>query len=48
LKAPLRDGSSDEQVAELVRFAVAHKELKHKINDAGFVRGSRSMSQIGG
>jgi cyclic pyranopterin phosphate synthase len=48
LKAPLRDGSSDEQVAELVRFAVAHKELKHKINDAGFVRASRSMSQIGG
>jgi cyclic pyranopterin phosphate synthase len=48
LKAPLRDGSSDEQVAEVVRFAVAHKELKHKINDAGFVRASRSMSQIGG
>jgi cyclic pyranopterin phosphate synthase len=48
LKAPLRDGSSDEQLAELVRFAVAHKELKHKINDAGFVRASRSMSQIGG
>ena len=48
LKAPLRDGSSDEQVAEVVRFAVAHKELKHKINDAGFARASRSMSQIGG
>jgi cyclic pyranopterin phosphate synthase len=48
LKAPLRNGSSDEQVAELVRYAVAHKELKHKINDAGFVRASRSMSQIGG
>ena len=48
LKAPLRDGSSDEQVAEVVRFAVAHKELKHKINDAWFVRASRSMSQIGG
>ena len=48
LKAPLRDGSSDEQVAEVVRFAVAHNELKHKINDAGFVRASRSMSQIGG
>ena len=24
------------------------KELKHKINDPGFVRASRSMSQIGG
>jgi len=30
------------------RWAVAHKELKHKINDPGFVRASRSMSQIGG
>jgi len=48
LKTPLRDGSSDERLEELIRFAVAHKELKHKINDAGFVRASRSMSQIGG
>jgi cyclic pyranopterin phosphate synthase len=48
LKTPLRDGSSDERLGELVRFAVAHKELKHKINDPGFVRASRSMSQIGG
>jgi cyclic pyranopterin phosphate synthase len=48
LKTPLRDGSSDERVEELIRFAVAHKELKHKINDPGFVRASRSMSQIGG
>jgi len=48
LKTPLRDGSSDERLEELIRFAVAHKELKHKINDTGFVRASRSMSQIGG
>ena len=48
LKTALRNGSSDEELAKLVRFAVAHKELKHKINDAGFVRASRSMSQIGG
>jgi GTP 3',8-cyclase len=48
LKTPLRDGSSDEQLEELIRFAIAHKELKHKINDAGFVRANRSMSQIGG
>jgi hypothetical protein len=27
---------------------VRHKELKHKINDPGFTRASRSMSQIGG
>jgi cyclic pyranopterin phosphate synthase len=48
LKTPLRDGSSDDRLEELIRFAVAHKELKHKINDPGFVRASRSMSQIGG
>jgi GTP 3',8-cyclase len=48
LKTPLRDGSSDERLEQLIRFAVAHKELKHKINDPGFVRASRSMSQIGG
>jgi cyclic pyranopterin phosphate synthase len=48
LKGPLRAGASDEKLAELIRFAVAHKELKHKINDPGFVRASRSMSQIGG
>src|SRR6476660_2545938 len=48
LKTPLRDGSSDDRLEELIRFAVAHKELKHKINEAGFVPASRSMSQIGG
>ena len=48
LKTPLRDGSTDEELAALIRFAVRHKELKHKINDPGFVRASRSMSQIGG
>ena len=48
LKTPLRDGSSDDRIAELIRFAVRHKELKHRINDPGFVRASRSMSQIGG
>jgi cyclic pyranopterin phosphate synthase len=48
LKAPLRNGATDEELAQLIRFAVRHKELKHKINDPGFVRASRSMSQIGG
>ena len=48
LKTPLRDGATDEDLVELIRWAVRHKELKHKINDAGFVRASRSMSQIGG
>src|SRR5712691_6559657 len=48
LKAPLRDGASDAELAELVRWAVRHKELKHRVNEPGFVRASRSMSQIGG
>jgi GTP 3',8-cyclase len=48
LKKPLREGATDEEVVELLRFAVRHKELKHRINDPGFVRASRSMSQIGG
>jgi GTP 3',8-cyclase len=48
LKPPLRAGASDDELALLLRDAVAHKELKHRINDPGFVRASRSMSQIGG
>jgi cyclic pyranopterin phosphate synthase len=48
LKTPMRNGATDGELAHLLRFAVRHKELKHKINDAGFVRASRSMSQIGG
>jgi GTP 3',8-cyclase len=48
LKTPLRDGSSDAELAATLRNAVFHKELKHRINEAGFVRASRSMSQIGG
>jgi GTP 3',8-cyclase len=48
LKGTLRSGASDDELAERVRFAVRHKELKHRVNDPGFVRASRSMSQIGG
>ena len=48
LKEPLLQGATDGELEQLIRFAVRHKELKHKINDAGFVRASRSMSQIGG
>jgi cyclic pyranopterin phosphate synthase len=48
LKEPLRRGATDDELVELLRFAVRHKELKHRINDPGFVRASRSMSQIGG
>jgi cyclic pyranopterin phosphate synthase len=48
LREPLRSGATDRELRELIREAVAHKELKHRINDPGFVRANRSMSQIGG
>jgi cyclic pyranopterin phosphate synthase len=48
VKEPLRAGASDLELEGLLRRAVAHKELKHRINEPGFVRASRSMSQIGG
>jgi cyclic pyranopterin phosphate synthase len=48
LKTPMRAGANDEELTALLRTAVAHKELKHRINEPGFVRASRSMSQIGG
>jgi GTP 3',8-cyclase len=48
LKTALREGATDRDLGGLLRSAVRHKELKHRINDPGFVRASRSMSQIGG
>jgi GTP 3',8-cyclase len=48
LKTPLRDGRADAEIADFLRFAVRHKELKHRVNEPGFVPASRSMSQIGG
>jgi len=48
LKDLLRRGASDDDLEGHLRWAVKHKELKHRINEPGFVRASRSMSQIGG
>ena len=49
LRGPMRAGATDYQLAAIVQDAVAHKELKHKINEGpAFQRASRSMSQIGG
>ena len=48
LKSVLRSGAADDELERHIRFAVRHKELKHRISDPGFVRASRSMSQIGG
>src|SRR5918911_354143 len=48
LRAPLRDGAGDEELEQIVRDAVWRKELKHHVNDPGFVQPERTMSQIGG
>ena len=48
VKTALRDGRADAEIAAFLRFAVRHKELKHRVNEPGFVPASRSMSQIGG
>jgi GTP 3',8-cyclase len=48
LRGPLRDGATDAELEEIVRDAVWRKELKHHVNDPGFVQPSRTMSRIGG
>jgi cyclic pyranopterin phosphate synthase len=48
LRGPLRSGASDDELEAIIREAVWAKELKHHINDAGFVQPLRTMSQIGG
>ena len=48
LRAPLRSGASDDDLAEIVRGAVRDKWAGHSIGKVHFVRPSRSMSQIGG
>ncbi|MDW5594327.1 GTP 3',8-cyclase MoaA [Conexibacter stalactiti] len=48
LRDPLRAGASDDELIDVIRDAVWRKELKHRVNDAGFVQPARSMSAIGG
>jgi cyclic pyranopterin phosphate synthase len=48
LREPLRTGASDDELAGVIRDAVWRKELKHHVNDPGFVQPARSMSAIGG
>ena len=51
-ETPLRDlmrqGASDDAVARVIERAVWLKEEGHLINQAGFVKPPKSMSQIGG
>jgi cyclic pyranopterin phosphate synthase len=48
LRDPLRAGASDSELECLIREAVWRKELKHRINQPGFVQPERTMSAIGG
>lgn len=48
LRSVVRSDAPDEVLAETIRRAVWHKELKHYIGDKRFKRANRSMSMIGG
>jgi cyclic pyranopterin phosphate synthase len=48
LRDLMRSGSSDEDVAHLIRQAVWEKFPGHAINEPRFLRPTRSMSMIGG
>lgn len=48
VRALLRGGASDDDIADAVRTAVAGKWAGHSIGAEGFVRPARSMSMIGG
>jgi cyclic pyranopterin phosphate synthase len=48
LRSMLRDGASDETIAEWLKGVVWQKEERHHIGEADFVPASRSMSCIGG
>lgn len=48
LRAAMRRGESDDELAARIERAVGAKWAGHKINQVDFVRPRRSMSQIGG
>jgi GTP 3',8-cyclase len=48
LREPLRSGATDAELETIIRDAVWAKELKHHVNDPGFVQPARTMSRIGG
>ena len=48
LRELLRSGASDDSVGRVIETAVWHKEEGHLINQPGFVKPGKSMSQIGG
>jgi cyclic pyranopterin phosphate synthase len=48
LRAPIRSGVTDEELAAMIRSSVWRKWSGHRINHPDFVRPERSMSMIGG
>ncbi len=48
LREPLRAPARATPSSRIVRDAVWRKELKHRVNEPGFVQPARSMSAIGG
>lgn len=48
LKSPLRAGATDAELEQIVRAAVFHKELRHRIGEGDFTQPQRPMSRIGG
>ncbi|MDX6657497.1 MAG: 3,8-cyclase [Solirubrobacteraceae bacterium] len=48
LRGPLRAGASDDDLEQIVRDAIWRKELKHRVNEPGFIQPARTMSAIGG
>jgi GTP 3',8-cyclase len=48
LRAPLREGATDDELEQIVRGAVWRKELKHHVGEDGFRQPPRTMSAIGG
>ncbi|HLS64923.1 MAG TPA: GTP 3',8-cyclase MoaA [Ruania sp.] len=48
LLAPLREGGSDDDLAEIMHKSIAGKLPGHGINDPGFLQPDRPMSAIGG
>jgi len=48
LREPLRTGATDAELERIVRAAIWRKELKHRVNEPGFIQPARTMSAIGG
>jgi GTP 3',8-cyclase len=48
LRGPMRAGADDDELERIIRDAVWRKELKHRVNEPGFVQPARTMSAIGG